>query len=147
MFAIVDSNTLEVLDLLDERPKKNDYELPLISLYIKSSEADTLFLPWDEWVQDPQDENLSNKIHHQGTILTQSQYDFAFSRQEEIKTQVQDYLTFAQSINGVDFQDLTTTQLKSLLALICARAGWIGLDGTLDLSDITIDNIFRVMET
>jgi len=143
VFAIVDSNTLEVLDLLDERPKHDAYTLPLLSLYVTSSEASAVALPWDEWIVDPEDETLSNKVHHSGTVLSQSQFDMAVTRQDQIKMEVQNYLTTVQAMNGLAFVDLDVTQIKALLALSAAKNGWIAADGTLNLSGITADTIFN----
>jgi len=145
MFAIVNTDILEVISLLDERPKAGEYLPPFISLYITSAEAANVTLPSDEWLQDETDPNISHRVHAQGTILTQVQFNAAVTRQDALKDRLQTILDFGKSVNGKSFSDLSTTELKGLLQLLFAIANMVDVNGNVDLSDFTVDSIVKIM--
>jgi hypothetical protein len=142
MFAVIQSERREVVDLLDERPKNSQVWPPYISVYVTSAEAANLTLPKDEWVDDP-DPTTSHLVHTPGTIVPAATLQAAIDRQDALKAQVQTILAFAQSLDGIAFSALTTNQLKGLLQLLFAKFGMIDVNGNVDLSDFTADSIIN----
>ena len=143
MLAIINTDTREIHGLLSELPIKDAYQLPLLSVYVTSAEAETLVLPKDEWVPDPEPATTSQLVHTSGTIVPENTLNSAIARQDALKVRVQTILAFAQSVTGRSFSSLTTNELKGLLQLLFAMNGMVDIDGNVDLSDFTIDNILR----
>lgn len=143
MFAIVDTNTREVLDLLEERPKKNTYQPPILPVYVTTAESANLLTPTDEWVMDTETE--SHLVHTPGTIIPQPILNAAIVRQDNLKTRVNLILTFAKGLNGRSFDSLTTQELKGLLQLQLAINRMIDINGNIDLSDFTVDSLINTL--
>ena len=143
MFAIVNTETREVQAILEDRPKNNAYQLPLLSVYVTSAEASSLSVPSDEWVMDEPPDTTSHLVHTPGTIVPANTLQNAINRQDALKVRIQTILEFAQSINGKAFSALTTNELKNMLQLLFAMFGMVDVNGNVDLSDFTADSIIK----